>query len=976
MSNNFIDNSGIEPVLSVKAELINSSGYSRYSIINSLEIRYGQSANTCSVFVPLTDDEPEDFIPFTVTGTALIDMLRLDIIDINNQRFSHYFYIKSFGQSIRGDKRGVNYNLEDFMRGCFLDSHPVFKEYNNFNSQEAYDPQSQDTKYFGFWFTNQYGQLEFIEKPSTPDNPTNSLIDAYHAILDIFYTPSRTLRLGFPYPELYFGDNEVISVLKDFKIKATTFNPSSQLNAIGDILNQIGGRYDIYTWSEGFNIEDQKALITRKGKGPTFNQIVDSSSRNLCDKINDYHLPNGYSSGGDLFTIRDESQINFSKKVDAVVYMGAPRQYLVKNAPILPAWDWWNDYDIIVRNSSNNKIISLNLDDGNPNPDYPAWLRNWSGQFENLKNSFSQFSTDSEEERLYIFKIISEMWGSVLHDFTENTQNSGDIIPYYINLVVMDAIYVNPTDPIHQYRFKRYIAVREDDFNNISNIDMTIGWDNPELRRYRRIKNTLIDGKKHDVSEIYLSDLLSRRETYSISVPPIIEGFLPDYYSSGDNNQLGVDNFQLQWTMMDSVSIDSEHGFFVVGNPRDTAVYFDRSKVKVYGDDAQPLNYKTFPFWIQQIINNARKENGLGPPLSFSANPEKEPYYKTQYMMPGGLRQVRVLSEYIPFRTKMRGTFYYDAAQNYTDSKYEGNGSFTDDYDIIDGAPSFNEHNLSGIYPESQNVGTLTKFGYIVDTSMILQSDEGLFSSSSNPIVKFLQNGVIKNLQNETGKIYVTLEWQHRNDYSKLRDKAKRIYEESSIPEISGFIVVPEMLVAGSSGNVLIDSGNGFGLGMILYNGIEKPITDIAHQFPNISATIGFDYRISRVGKEFDRFEIPKIRATEIFKNIAPKEFETQKQRKEAAHGQNTRSNFFDPNSPENNKDKKSDNSTGIVTTLSMASNFKQLDGLAQAPHCGLAGFANYLVHYFGVNELGVDLEVDDNHPEWDSRYIAPEEEP
>lgn len=947
-----------EPVLCVEARITNFNGISRYSVLSSLDIKYGTSPNTCTFFVPFEDDEDTSFPPLPVTGIPAQDMVQIAISGPTGATFYHYMFIQSFGFTRVGDKRGATYNCVDYLRGSFLQKHHVRKNYNNITKEDVFDPDQPNADDLGFWFTDENGVLRFEQNPTSgADLISASLIDAYHACLDIFYTPLRANRIAFPYPQLLF-DSQTASTLRTFIIKETNFNGTTLSAAISGIVKQLSDKYDIFAWGEGFNPEDQRLLITRKGRGPQFTGTDVFGEANLTAKVDTNHMPNGYQTGEPLIILKDESRVNYSKQVDAVAYAGAPRQYFVQDAPLIPAWDWWEDYNIIVRNSNNNKVIPFRLDDGTINAEFPAWLRNWQTQFENLKNTFTQFSVDDENERISVFATISSLWANVMEDFVENTQNIDGPIQYYINLVCMDALFVNPTDPIHQWRFKRYIAVRKDDFDQIATIDRQIGWeDDSRLRRYKRILNTLVDGKRHIIDEQFLSNLLNRNDTYELKVPPLVEGLMPGHFPSSQDETLGVVGQQgLEWQALDSVSIDSQKGFFLISSPKDTAVYFDREKVRDY-QGTQPINYKNY----SQVLQNNTDA------VAAVDRDEREGYYKTPYMTSGGLKQVRVESEYIPFRTKMRATFYYSAASTHTDVKKERTNISIDSWDVIDGLPQFNDHFLSGMFPDIQATAD-TRFAFLNDRSMIYQSHEGFFSTSFDPFIRFLQSGTLRNLQFDTGKIYLTVVWKHRQDHERIREKARQLFEELSQAEISGHITVPEMLVAGSAGNVLI-FGDGVGLGAVFHNGENKPISQISTSFPQIQSTIGFDFKISRLGDEYDPEQVTEILALEDFKTLHSAEEERQRQKKDAATGGNTKS-IQSRDARETRRQKNYNTQSGQSSDIILGGNWKSLQDFAKAPAVTEVEFLDKLNSQIDTRELGIDIEVTERYPDWDPRFV------
>ena len=850
MSNIFLNTDHV-PHFDIKTTILHNNN-EQVARLDSLRIRLGESPNEVSFFVPFADGEETDnplSFPIPFSNQSISNMIEIRF-DGPNDYCSHFMCITSYNVVTRGPERGINYKAVDYLRGVFLAKNPIFKRYNNINFSDVFDPDQKNVDDYGIYYTNEYGSLTFLSIRESVDGQdiTYSLMDAYHAIIDIFFTPKRNLGMNGPYPKLIFSDEETIDLLKSFKISQTQFMPGNQLNAIKSILGQVGSRFDIYSWGEDTGLDEQYLLITKKGNGISLNGHVVNSSDNtsLLYEIRDNHLTS-FNDNEKLLILKDDTRVDTSNKVDAVVFFGGPREHLVYNAPLIPAWDWWNDYNIIVRKTKNNQVVPYKLDDGNINPEYPHWLVGYSARFENLAASFSQFDYDSESERLSIYELISTLWGDVVYKIANNYDSTSEKIDFTVNLVVFDALFLNPQDPMHKFRFKRYVAVR--DIPSV--IRYENGWDDPILGRYKKINNVLVDGKRHDIGEKYFSNLLTKTDTYKLTVPPILEGYRPDYFTNSKDKSLGDTEFELNWQFLDGVSIDSANGYFMVSNPKDVSVYFDKSKIKNY-NNMQPINYRTFNILLATMTAQQRDE----------LTRLREGFYKTVFMESNGnnLRGVNFKSEYIPFRVKMRSTFYYSSPEVHMELK---------DFDEISGYYKNNTGYLAGIYPLGTEVNSYTKLQVIADQNMIYQDYEDP-SMVGNPEKKYLQSGALTNDQYQFGKVYVDLTWKNRNDYLRLLKKAQITYDESKNAEITGTLIVPEMLRSGSAKYVIGDTYDfGYGLGSIYHNGVYKPISDISHSFPNIQATISFDRRISTIKEPFDEKYIPKIVATEYFKNIS-----------------------------------------------------------------------------------------------------------
>ena len=863
--------------LEVEIEVTDSTNYTRFAVLTGMNVRYGQTPNDMTIFVPYTDSEDTSVLPFPFYVNPITDMLCVSIYS-SDRAFSarHYMSILSVGITKRGEQRGVTYKLVDFMRGYFLNQHPIMKQYNSINQNDVFETESRSEQYFGIWYTNSNGELTYetltyIWNPNLTTGTIGesySLMDAYRAIIDIFYTPMRVHNLQGSYPNLVFSDQTLIDELQTFIIHEVTFKPSDQISAILTILRQLGDSFDVFAWGEGFGVGNQYLLITKKGRGPQFVGYETPKNEGLADYVYNNHLPDGYETDSSVVILKDESKIDASKQIDCVCYMGAPREYLAKGVPLIPAWDWWNDYSIIVRQTSNNQIIPLK-DPSNPNqinPAYPQWLIPWAENFEDLSLTFGDIDVDQEEKRLYLLNTISVLWGGLLYDLMDAYKYNAEKMEYTVNLMVMDALYINPQLPMHQHRFKRYIAAKlEPDATQLPTTEPEDGWDSPAINRYRYILPTLIDGKRHDIEDVYLSNLLSKTDTYKLSIPPIVEGHLPDYTKSTGDATSGMVDFELEWRQLDSVTLDNEFGYFLISQPAAVSVYFDKSSVRDY-TGVQPFNYKNAK-QINEYIIRAKAE---------LHTQRKKAYYTMPLMRPdsGGPRGVRIVdSAHIPFRTTMRATFYYNKPEKHMEN--EG-------YDEIHYDPVFNDVYLAGIYPDSFGwPGTESRIHYLVDNKMRYQSNEDSWTSSPDPEITILQPEVIQNRRYESGRVTMDLGWTHIRDHEKIREKAIRIYNELRRPLVGGFVHLPEMLGAGAANHVMIGTTGGWGLGTISLNNNDMPISEVSHSFPTIKATVGFDFQLSRIGESFDPDLPIKIRATEHFKTLEEAKRQTDQPKKE-----------------------------------------------------------------------------------------------
>lgn len=354
--------------------------------------------------------------------------------------------------------------------------------------------------------------------------------------------------------------------------------------------------------------------------------------------------------------------------------------------------------------------------------------------------------------------------------------------------------------------------------------------------------------------------------------------------------------------MIDAANVDPEDGFFMIENPSDNTIYFDRSKV-IKKDDPFFINKKYDFSNIVEMTEDIVKNNLYTGLVEVDDNgisiSEDDYLYRLPYMVPDNSapRGIVVKTSMIPFRAALRATFYYTAQEKYSER-------FTFDkstpFDSLKPLPQSNPGYLAGVYPP-QELTIDKKIFVFSDSNMIWQLkdssnyplilDEGETVSNNNfANIKVLQSSIITNDKWDTGRIYAELGWYHRNDLIKILDKAKRYYESLSMPVIGGYIIVPEMLFSGSSLSSMDAGSDGIGFGSLISDDryldggyLKKPICEISHSFPEITATIGFDLRISTINDKFDPQLPVRIRAIEHFSSISEK-----KKEKEAAKKQST----------------------------------------------------------------------------------------
>lgn len=869
--------------------------------LNSMEFRTGDSPNEVSFFVPFDEVYNENNLPYDAgDGNNPGEIVCVEIYNVRGRlAYSFYYQLTSYSFTSRGhgQTKGVTYRGKDRVR-LWAKRQIINKVYNNFDKRDYYDDVTPD---LGFYWTNENGIVEFVPANRNSNNYLG-LIDAYHAVVDLFYTPKRFLENArsiqgmdgitsgtrdFGYPVLDF-DPYVEADLKEFIIPQKDYRPSDILTAILDILQSVNSKYSIVVTAKGPSLSDHTVTVTRIGNGPSIEAIANSNDQEIIEK---FAIQNHNPKRKKLIVLSDRSEVNTENQIDYLKYEGAPRQYFVRNAPLLPAWDWWNDYNLWVRRADDLKIITEFFEDGTMNPEYPSFLRgvvteSIRAELNNLAKIHIHNDPENPSGRLALFAAISALWAEIANRYY--TANPQDRSRFIVNMGVVDCLRF-PTDPLHRYRFKRFIAVppNEDPQFYVPNMTPEGGWDHPDLKRFKNIMPTLIDGKRQDIKGRYFTEELRNVETSHLQIGPIVEAELPSYGPYGYNKTgMTARGTKLEWKMVKTVEIDGPNGYFTITDPVETALYVDKATIVA--------GYNKNGLYVGDSGNSSQPTN--------PDDDRREGVFKTWIMSPGGPTSVQLATDYIYFRARMRATFYYEKAQSYREPVHGlGDGTQSRTYfDMTYPDPVQNEVFLAGIVTPhdlgiNRNVSITnsnTRFAKYVDQNMVWQcAFDPNDPSAQFPYKVSLGDGTGNGIlatdvllkDRERGRFFLSVEWTHRDDRALLFEKAKRKLLERLEPQYGGVIETLDMFDVGYFNNLtqseipsnrygfvagIVDKASGpmKGMGEIVYKGAHMPIAGYTVSFPEMKSTIEFDLTPVKIGVPFEPDRIIKVNAYEYFR--------------------------------------------------------------------------------------------------------------
>lgn len=845
--------------------------------IAGFSIKTGESPNEINFHVPFSDRYDENNFPFQAGNR-----------DEEGEIVSVYFYgankrleaiwrfqlfIISF--TTRGGRRYFTYRGKDPLRNWARKQH-VWKNYNNVNQRDNYDVTKAK---YGFYWTNETGTVKFQESNSYSKDFTErmGLIDARHAIIDIFYSPKRELltkggNTG-DYPKLIF-DPDIEKYLSTFILPTKNFQQTDILTSILDILRTVNSRFTIYSYSTGTALHQSVMLITMIGKGKKYKASTNPNNSNTFENyVKSYHNP----SNSSIVVSRDELSINTEQQIDAVKYKGSLRQYFVRDAWLVPAWDWWNDYDFVVRDSKTRKIISpyINNEKFQPvaNPYYPPfmWTVRNSQAYETLRSYayvFQPNSTIDPGGRIVIYKAIQAVW-KVLFDEVKKPANQV-LLPFYIFNHYCFDMELFPTDPIHKYRFKRFVAIPSDRPDLISKITPENGWENPDLLRFKNIQDNLVDGKRNDVNTNFTTSLLKRENTSQINIPIFVEAELPNFYNSKDRSGQTQNGTPLEWRQISTSRLEAKNGFFWVSDWKNSSVYLDRSPLKA------------------QVVKDGETQE---QPTN-SDDESTEPVFNSYISKTGGITGVEFGDKPIWFRSRMRATFYFTKDETLKSKFFGGENDPSAPnwyFDQIFQNPEYNDPWLAGIVTPS-DIGvskqvdlksSKTRYAILEDTTMIWQSSYSAYdysavvTSGSDGTLGYwvnlsvLQSGLISSQEDlgSIGRMYIVLSWPHRDDREVLKHKAKLKLMENINPLFGGTIETLQCFYLGTE-NSLKGSGNGLGLGYIDYRDSKIGLSGFTISFPGCTTQLEFDTTPVFIGRGFEKEKVTNIRTQEILKAL------------------------------------------------------------------------------------------------------------
>ena len=858
--------------------------------MQSLVFRTGDEPHEISFFVPFDGKITSSNLPFRYGNNYVsAETIEIQLFDASNTyHTSFWFKVVSANQATLGNRRGISYRAKDPLN-LWAKTQPIYKEYNQIDKRDFFD---QHRSEMGFSWTDDSGDVRYELFSKSNDNWLG-LIDAYHAIMDIFYTPKRRAKIVkgsiSEYPRLVF-DPEVKRLLEDFILPNSPYKPSSVMSAIMDILQRISSRLIVLSICNGPSLNNQTLLVTKIGKGPRIDGLANNTGMNLQDFAYHNHSPRENK----IVITRDESSVNTENQIDALVYKGGVREYFVRNAPLIPAWDWWNDYRVVVRSSNTLKRIPMILPSGLVNPEYPSFIIPIVQQYEkdmveDISLTMADLSNpDAPTNRLYILGKVTWLWQQILAQWSNLPSSlTGN---YMINICAQD-YYIKPDDQYHKYRFKRFIAIPPSENNSrfIPYIDPKNGWEHPDINRFRNIMPSLIDGKRQDISAKYLTERLKRTDTYHLNISTLVEAEMPNY-SEFDGQGFGkretpygstVDSaLPLEWRQIESVQVDGEHGFIMIGEPQNQSLYIDRGTLLA----AAPING-------QYSFTSYQGDNAQPGQPSSPEEDRRAAAFQSPVMKSGGISGTELELDYIPFRARMRATFYFQKEQSHRGITISNNDptQTKTNYDIPKRDVSRNDVWLSGIViPKDINPNARyvdfgspnCRLGFFEDNNMIWQTPLMITDPSIGGNVEIgsefdsnnrgILQSQIYTKDSEAGKVYIILQWKHRDDRNLLLKKAKMYLSERMNPQYGGVIETLEMIDFMLSSHIL-GGGSSYGLGHIAYDGKEFPISGFNYSFPDFKVTVEFDLRPIRFGLPYEPDRVQKIIAAESFRRLNEK---------------------------------------------------------------------------------------------------------
>lgn len=804
-------------------------------MLQDMSFSYGEAPNTLSFqVVPpyLSEFDKEE-----------IDLDAVYDFEIEGE---HFFGIISSVSEDSANPQALNFVLESPIRGKWCKSR-IFKEYSSVDESvlNEMDKSQQDEGTRGFYYRlDRIGSIEggeefdgtglsfYYTDPST--NPLGKIY-ASHALLDIFNS--------FYLPEEVTLEFEIVGTasdeLEEIQIDHTTFRDTPAIQAMQQILAFCG---DFYLYEVMETKTKGKIIVVKSGEGTEHLLIHADPVSGVKEVINGQSTAIAY--------LQKQGSSNPQKDYTGIRYVGGKRQYLVERALLIPAWDWWNDYCLIVRDGSDDRFV--------PYAELPDGLRELVEETNVKIRDLDPVMGDSLENCLSFYLQYKAIMVDFVYEYAKLrplvmkvTQNGGvwsskpawyyKILPFYLDYTEKSK------DPFHQYRFTRYVAVNvwasgsgapEMDDNDVklqsfySYYGISGAQFASQIRQYKNICPQLVSGRQNiiyqDVTGEYEEEALSPfRETWSIDIPPIVEAYktlgVMEPYQDAYYKEFNLLKNDLLWCRTDGVNIDNEKGYFNFDDPNKTTFVLNATIAGASGISGEI----TLPSFTNP--------SGIYAELA----PFMAPYYNIPHIgvqassKDPEVQHAALIGNHIMwFRGWLRATFYHTL-------EFSPNEDLT--YDQIEQEPGSNRIWFSGweCLPGYEDLEvTEHKFADThTEEELIWQTRRN--STDSSPVsITYTSSSLGKSSLNDTNLIgmpEITLTFQQRDDRILIKRNAiadlHRQRRESFKGSMNGFLHVNNCL------------SNPSGLGFVtditpLEDEIITPIISVRYDLQTMKASI------------------------------------------------------------------------------------------------------------------------------------------
>lgn len=515
-------------------------------------------------------------------------------------------------------------------RGVIFKSRRVTRLYNQepktkFNPD---DSELENRDEYGFWWRPSKGdEPEFVSLEgiyvSEFEHYTTLGINAYQAIYDIdnqFADGADVLILP-----------KASALLNEYILPPTDFSETSEIDAIQSILNMAGS-----FWMYEIDIDETpRLLIGAKGSDTdVVDMIYGATGDNIRtlyhedeDEINTiFHYIDPHTEEQYKFLVTKNNVQLQSKSINAVHAIGANRRYFIKHAILFPAWDYWNDYLFVARNSRSMKIVDLSSDAALSHV-AEANAQIWS----HIKSYGTGLVCTSLPIMLDIIETI-KTWDKDIREWYADEFKVTSASGYIINVASVDAL-LNPDDPYHQYRFRRFVALpkeyewsqdiesaymsqsvhlRRDGYGRVygSNPERKLTPSYKDLQYIRNIQGTIVDGRLTRIDSSMLlgapdSHSVSGSESLQYSIPVIAEFFkgipaLMDPASVSKDAPKTNSQWLFDWWYANP-RIDGENGFISV-ELKDASGYIPETSTPI----TETVNANVFSISMADTIKDGQ----------------------------------------------------------------------------------------------------------------------------------------------------------------------------------------------------------------------------------------------------------------------------------------------------------------------------------------------------------------------------------